>query len=59
MMTLTRDRLRPLRLSAMADAYVAQHQDAALSALGFDERFSMLVDAEQLCIATTAPSRAG
>ena len=48
MMTMTRDRLRALRLSAMADAYVSQHQDAGTSALGFDERFSMLVDAEQL-----------
>ena len=48
MMTMTRDRLRTLHLSAMADAYVAQHQDAGTSALGFDERFSMLVDAEQL-----------
>lgn len=48
MMTMTRDRLRALRLSAMADAYVTQHQDAGMSALAFDERFSMLVDAEQL-----------
>ena len=48
MMTMTRDRLRALRLSAMADAYVSQYQDAGTSALGFDERFSMLVDAEQL-----------
>ena len=48
MMTMTRDRLRALRLSAMADAYVSQHQDAGTSALAFDERFSMLVDAEQL-----------
>jgi hypothetical protein len=48
MMTMTRDRLRTLRLSAMADAYVSQHQDAGMSGLGFDERFSMLVDAEQL-----------
>jgi DNA replication protein DnaC len=48
MMTMTRDRLHALRLSAMADAYVSQHQDAGTSALAFDERFSMLVDAEQL-----------
>lgn len=48
MMTMTRDRLRALRLSAMADAYDAQHQDAAMSTLAFDERFGMLVDAEQL-----------
>lgn len=48
MMTMTRDRLRTLRLGAMADAYTAQHQDAAVAALAFDERFGMLVDAEQL-----------
>ena len=48
MMTITRDRLRALHLSAMADAYVSQYQDASTSALGFDERFSMLVDAEHL-----------
>lgn len=47
-MTTTLDRLRTLRLGAMADAYVAQHQDAPTTALGFDERFSMLVDAEHL-----------
>lgn len=48
MMTATLDRLRTLRLGAMADAYLAQHQDAPTTALGFDERFSMLVDAEHL-----------
>jgi DNA replication protein DnaC len=48
MMTATLDRLRHLRLSAMADAYLAHQQDTSLSALSFDERFSMLVDAEHL-----------
>jgi DNA replication protein DnaC len=48
MMTTTLDRLRGLRLGAMADAYLAQHQDAPTTSLGFDERFSMLVDAEHL-----------
>ena len=48
MMTATLDRLRHLRLGAMADAYLAHQQDTALSALSFDERFSMLVDAEHL-----------
>ena len=48
MMTTTLDRLRTLRLGAMADAYLTQHQDAPTTALGFDERFSMLVDAEHL-----------
>ena len=56
-MTLTRDRLRTLRLSAMADAYVAQHQDAAMAALAFDERFGMLVDAERLFRDTRALTR--
>ena len=44
----TLDRLRHLRLGAMADAYLAHQQDTTLSALSFDERFSMLVDAEHL-----------
>lgn len=48
MMTTTLDRLRTLRLGAMADAYLAQQQDAPTAALGFDERLSMLVDAEHL-----------
>jgi hypothetical protein len=48
MMTATLDRLRQLRLGAMADAYLAQHQDPTLSTLSFDERVSMLVDAEHL-----------
>jgi hypothetical protein len=57
MMTLTRDRLRTLHLSAMAHAYEAQHQDAATAALAFDERFSMLVDAEALYRDTRALTR--
>jgi len=32
----------------MATAWTAQQQDAAVSALGFDERFGFLVDAEWL-----------
>lgn len=48
MITATTDRLRRLRLSAMADAYLAQQQDATRGALSFDERLSMLVDAEHL-----------
>lgn len=48
MMTATLDRLRHLRLGAMADTYLAHQQDTTLSALSFDERFSMLVDAEHL-----------
>ena len=44
----TLDRLRALRLGAMADAYRGQLQDPAISTLGFDERVGMLVDAEHL-----------
>jgi hypothetical protein len=57
MMTTTLDRLRALRLGAMADAYLAQQQDPAIAALSFDERFSMLVDAEHLFRATIARTR--
>jgi len=42
----TVERLRALRLNAMADAYLAQQHDPSLTSLGFDERLAMLVDAE-------------
>jgi DNA replication protein DnaC len=44
----TVERLRAMRLSAMADAYLAQRQDPKIAALGFDERLTMIVDAEHL-----------
>jgi len=44
----TVERLRHLRLNAVADAYLAQQRDASVASLSFDERFGMLVDAEQL-----------
>jgi len=44
----TVDRLRTLRLGAIADAYLAQQRDAATASLSFDERLGMLVDAEHL-----------
>lgn len=44
----TVERLHHLRLSAMADAYLAQQRDAGSPSLSFDERLGMLVDAEQL-----------
>jgi DNA replication protein DnaC len=44
----TVERLRHLRLNAVADAYLAQQRDASVGSLSFDERFGMLVDAEQL-----------
>lgn len=44
----TVERLRHLRLGAIADAYLAQQRDASIASLSFDERLGMLVDAEQL-----------
>lgn len=44
----TLEKLHGLKLTAMAAAWAAQQQDAAASALGFDERFGLLVDAEWL-----------
>jgi len=48
MIHATTDRLRSLRLRAMAEAYLTQQQDPAATTLGFDERLALLVDAEQL-----------
>jgi hypothetical protein len=42
----TLEQLQALRLTAMAAAWTAQSQNAELSALSFDERFALLVDAE-------------
>ena len=44
----TMEKLYELRLSAMADAWMVQQKDAKIGALGFDERFAMIVDAEHL-----------
>lgn len=44
----TVERLRGMRLGAMADAYLAQLQNPKNAALGFDERLAMIVDAEHL-----------
>ncbi len=44
----TTETLRALKLDAMAAAWAAQQQDAALSQLSFDERFGLLIDAEWL-----------
>jgi DNA replication protein DnaC len=46
--TPTLDKLQALKLPAMAHAWTAQQQTADLAALGFDERFGLLVDAEWL-----------
>ncbi len=44
----TIEKLRGLRLGALADAWLEQQGNADLQALGFDERLAMLVDAEWL-----------
>jgi DNA replication protein DnaC len=44
----TRDRLKALRLDAFAAAWQAQQQDPHTTALGFDERLALLVEAEWL-----------
>ena len=46
--TPTLDRLHGLRLTTFALAWQAQQQDPAATALGFDERLALLVDAEYL-----------
>ena len=42
----TLNKLHEMKLSAMADAYRLQVQDAALRELNFEERFGLMVDAE-------------
>lgn len=44
----TLEKLKALRLDALATAWQAQQQDPALSAVPFDERLGLLVDAEWL-----------
>ena len=44
----TLEKLRDLRLGALADTWLEQQGNADLQALGFDERLAMLVDAEWL-----------
>lgn len=42
----TMERLRAMRLSAMAEGWATQQADAELAALSFDERFALLVERE-------------
>ena len=42
----TIEKLKLLRLNAMAEAWAAQHAQPEIAALSFDERFGLLVDAE-------------
>jgi DNA replication protein DnaC len=53
----TVERLRTLRLGAIADAYLTQHRDPSAASLSFDERLGMLVDAEQLARENRALTR--
>src|SRR6266516_3538722 len=46
MLNTTIDGLKALRLAAMAAALAEQHQQAAYTGLGFDERLGLLVDRE-------------
>lgn len=44
----TLDKLKTLKLDAMAEAWTTQHKDAEVGRLSFDERLGLLVDAEWL-----------
>jgi DNA replication protein DnaC len=44
----TIEKLRSMRLLAMAEAWLAQQRSTEVSALDFDERFGLLVDAEYM-----------
>ncbi|HET6336100.1 MAG TPA: IS21-like element helper ATPase IstB [Polyangiales bacterium] len=44
----TMEKLYEMRLSAMADAWMAQQKDATIGALSFDERMALLVEAEHM-----------
>lgn len=44
----TLDKLRTMRLSAMADSWLEQQRSTDMVSLDFDERFGLLVDAEYL-----------
>jgi DNA replication protein DnaC len=44
----TMEKLRALKLAAMAAAWAAQQEDPSVQALSFDERLALLVDAEAL-----------
>lgn len=44
----TIEKLHDMRLSTMAEAWIAQQKNTKLGSLGFDERFALLVDAEHI-----------
>lgn len=41
-------KLKALKLDGMAEAFLEQHKNTGFSELGFDERYGLLVDAEEL-----------
>lgn len=45
---LTMEKLRALRLEALASAWAEQQRDSEMQRLGFDERLGMLIDAQWL-----------
>ncbi len=44
----TMEKMRTMRLDAMADTWLEQQRSTDIAALGFDERFGLLVDAEYI-----------
>ena len=46
----TVERLHAMRLTAMAERYLAQCQSPEIAALSFEERFAILVDAQHVAI---------
>ena len=54
----TLEQLQALKLSAMATAWTDQQQQADMTALAFDERFALLVDAEWRARENTRLARA-
>jgi hypothetical protein len=54
----TLDKLEQLRLDGMARAWREQQKDEKIGALGFDDRFGLLVDAETIHADRRVGSRA-
>src|SRR2546428_5946482 len=54
----TLEKLKALRLDALAAAWLTQQQDPALAAVPFDERLGLLVEAEWLAPGEPRPAPA-
>lgn len=50
----TVERLHAMRLTAMAERYLAQSQSPEIAALSFEERFAILVDAQHVAMVNAA-----